>query len=155
MWFDKKNRGLFSTCLTHFFMSNAKLWRANNLGKHLFDFSAILQNDELDTSSLVLTQSKTLSRPADVLKNLPKTKVQLSRPDVLTYLPKTKVHWVSDFFDLRWPEQSQTKSSPNYLSGIQTGFCSIFVQYLLDFSPISNDSLLDTIKICLGLLSLL
>ena len=113
------------------------------MGKHLFDFSAILQSDELGTSNLVLTQSKTLSRPADVLKNLPKTKVQLSRPDaltnltkikvqmsrpdVLTNLPKTKVRWVSNFFDLKWPEKSQTKSSPNYLSGIQRGFCSIVV----------------------------
>ena len=84
--------------------------------EHLFDFSAILKNDELGTSNL--TQSKTLPRS-----------------DVLTNLPKTKVHWVSDFFDLMWPEQSQTKSSPNYLSGIQRGFCSIFVQYLLSFSP--------------------
>ena len=91
----------------------------------MFDFSAILQNDELGTSNLVLTQSKTLSRP-DVLTNLPKT-----RPDVLTNLPKTKVHWVSDFFDLMWPKQSQIKSYPNYLSGIQRGFCSIFVECLL------------------------
>ena len=136
MWFDKKNRGLFSTCLTHFFMSNAKLWRANNLGKYLFDFSAILQNDELGTSNLVLTQSKTLSRP-DISTNLPKIKVQLSRPDVLTNLQKSKVHWVSDFFDLMWPKQSQIKSYSNYLSGIQKGFCSFFVQYLPNLSPMS------------------
>jgi hypothetical protein len=95
----------------------------------LFDFSAILQNDELGTSNLLLTQSKTLSRP-DVLTNLPKT-----RPDVLTNLPKTKVHWVSDFFDLMWPEQSQIKSYPNYLSGIQRGFmlnvCLTFFFYVV------------------------
>ena len=120
------------------------------MGKHLFDFSAILQNDELGTSNLVLTQRKTLSRPdvltnlpktkSDVLTNLPKTKSDVltnppktktdvltnlpnTKADVLTNLPKTKVHWVSDFFDLMWPKQSQIKSSPNYLSGIQRGFC--------------------------------
>ena len=112
----------------------------------------MLQNDELGTSNLVLTQSKTLSRPdvltklpktkvqlsrPDVLTNLPKIKVQLSRPDVLTNLQKSKVHWVSDFFDLMWPKQSQIKSYSNYLSGIQKGFCSFFVQYLPNLSPMS------------------
>jgi hypothetical protein len=126
------------------------------LGKHLFYFSAILQNDESGTSNLVLSQSKTLSSAVDsggaggsekrtereidkyITTSTPGFE-KLSRPDFLTNLPKTKVHWGSDFFDLIWPEQSQTKSSPNYLSGIQRGFCSIFVQYLsqhlLDFSP--------------------
>ena len=128
--------------------------------EHFFDFSAILQNDELGTSNL--TQSKTLSRPVDsggaggarvppelggsekttereidksITTSIPgfeKPSTALT-PDVLTNLPKSKVHWVSDFFNLMWPEQSQKKSSPNYLSGIQRGFCSIFVQYLLIF----------------------